>query len=47
MYLAGSGVLGLSANGTELIDIDGSNALQPYVNVKATLNAQLISGGKF
>jgi len=47
MYLAGTGVLGLSANGTELIDIDGSNALQPYVNVKATLNAQLISGGKF
>ena len=47
LYLAGSGVLGITANGNELIDVDGSNTLQPLVTVNATLNAQLISGGTF
>ena len=47
LYLAGSGILGITANGTELIDVDGSNLLQPLVTVNATLNAQLISGGTF
>ena len=47
MYLSGTGVLGLSANGTELIDINGSNSSSPIVTVKAQLNANLISGGSF
>jgi hypothetical protein len=47
LYLAGSGILGITANGTEIIDVDGSNLLQPLVTVHATLNAQLISGGTF
>jgi len=47
MYLPGVGVLGLAANGVELIDINGSNLSSPQVNVKAQLNATLISGGAF
>lgn len=47
LYLAGSGILGITANGNELIDVDGSNLLQPLVTVNATLNAELISGGTF
>lgn len=47
LYLAGTGVLGITANGTELIDVDGSNLLHPLVTINATLNAQLISGGTF
>ena len=47
MYLPGLGVLGLTANGVEIIDINNTNVLQPLVNVNATLNAQLISGGTF
>lgn len=47
LYLAGTGVLGITANGNEIIDVDGSNTLQPLVTVNATLNAQLISGGSF
>ena len=47
MYLAGTGVLGLSANGTELIDMNATNLSSPIVTVKAQLNANLISGGSF
>jgi len=47
LYLAGNGILGITANGNELIDVDGSNLLQPLVTVNATLNAELISGGTF
>ena len=47
MYLLGIGVLGLSANGVELIDINGTNLSSPQVNVKAQLTATLISGGTF
>ena len=47
MYLAGTGVLGLTANGHEIINMDGSNVLTPNVNIIAQLNAQLISGGQF
>jgi hypothetical protein len=47
MYLVGTSILGLAANGTQLIKIDGSNLLQPLVTVNGTLNAQLISGGTF
>jgi hypothetical protein len=47
MYLPGTGILGLAANGVEIIDIDNTNTSQPLVTVNATLNAQLISGGTF
>jgi hypothetical protein len=47
MYLPGAGILGLSANGDELINIDNSNVLQPKVTVNAELSATLISGGTF
>lgn len=47
LYLAGSGILGIAANGDEIIDVDNTNTLQPLVTVNATLNAQLISGGTF
>lgn len=47
MYLPDTGVLGLSANGVELVNIDNSNTLQPVVTVNATLTADLISGGTF
>jgi len=47
MYLPGVGVLGLSANGVEIIDINNTNTLFPVVTVNATLNAKLITGGTF
>jgi len=47
MYLAGTSVLGLSANSTEIINIDNSNVLQPLTMVNSTLRAQLIDGGTF
>jgi hypothetical protein len=47
MYLKGTGVLGLAANGTELVDINGSNLASPVVSVYARLNATIISGGSF
>jgi len=47
MYLDNNGILGLSANATEMIRIDNSNALLPKVNVTGTLTADLISGGTF
>lgn len=47
MYLYGTGILGLSANSTDIVKIDNSNPTSPLVTVNATLNAQLISGGVF
>ena len=47
MYLVGTGVLGLTANGIEIIDIDNSNTLQPLVTINARLVAELIDGGQF
>lgn len=47
MYLPGVGILGLSANGVEMIDINATNLSAPLVSVKAQLNATLISGGAF
>lgn len=47
MYLPGTGILGLSANSVEIINIDNSNVLQPQVTVNAELTADLISGGTF
>lgn len=47
MYLPGTAVLGFSANGTEMLAIDNSVALDPVVNSLVRLNATLISGGSF
>jgi hypothetical protein len=47
MYLPGTGILGLTANSVEMINIDNSNVLQPKVTVNAELSATLISGGTF
>ena len=47
MYLPGIGILGIAANGNEIIDIDNSNTLAPVVTVHATLVADLIEGGVF
>ena len=47
MYLPGINILGLSANGVEMIDINNTDTLNPLVTVNAALNAQLISGGTF
>jgi hypothetical protein len=47
MYLVGVGVLGLSANSTELLNLDNSNVLDPQVSTPATFTAGLISGGTF
>jgi hypothetical protein len=47
MYLVGSNILGLTANGQEMIRIDNTNTLAPVVTVNAELRADLISGGTF
>jgi hypothetical protein len=47
MYLVGSSVLGLTANGIQMVRIDNTNTLAPLVTVNAELRAQLISGGTF
>jgi hypothetical protein len=47
MYLKGINILGLAANGAEIIDINNTNTLAPVVTVNAALNARLISGGTF
>jgi hypothetical protein len=47
MYLPGTGILGLSANAIEIVNIDNSNVLQPKVTINAELSADLISGGTF
>ena len=47
MYLVGSSILGLTANGVQMVQMDNSNLSQPLVTVSAKFNAQLISGGTF
>ena len=47
MYLVGSGVLGLSANGIEIIDINNSDTMNPITTIKSRLYAYLIDGGTF
>jgi hypothetical protein len=47
MYLDGVNILGLAANGVDIIKIDNTNTLQPVVTVAAQLKATLISGGTF
>lgn len=47
LYLVGTSVLGVTANGNQIARFDNSNLLQPLVTVSARLNADLISGGTF
>jgi hypothetical protein len=47
LYLKNTGILGITANGVELIDVNNSNTLTPTVTVNAQLNASLIGGGAF
>ena len=47
MYLPGVGILGLSANGVEMIDINATNLSAPVVTVNARITGTLISGGTF
>ena len=47
MYLVGSSILGLTANGNQIMKLDNSNLSSPLVTVNATLNAELIGGGTF
>jgi hypothetical protein len=47
MYLAGTGILGLTANSIEMLNIDNSDPLDPQISTPATFTAGLISGGTF
>jgi hypothetical protein len=47
MYLAGTSILGLAANGTEIIDINATNLSLPVTTIKGQVNATIISGGTF
>ena len=47
MYLPGTGVLGLAANGVEIIDINATNLSAPVVTINARVDATIISGGTF
>lgn len=47
MYLQGTNVLGLAANGVDMVVIDNTNTSAPMVSVNGQLNANLISGGTF
>jgi hypothetical protein len=47
MYLKGTGILGLSANSNEIIDINNTNTSAPVVTINARVAANLISGGTF
>lgn len=47
MYLVGTSVLGLTTNGTEILNLDGSNTGDLQISTNATFNAKLIPGGTF
>ena len=47
MYLPGTGILGLAANGVEIIDINATNLSAPVVTINARVDATIISGGTF
>lgn len=47
MYLVGTSILGLSANSTQMLQIDNTNTLSPQISTPATFNAGLIGGGTF
>lgn len=47
LFLAATGILGVSANGVEMLNIDNSNILDPQISTPAQFNAKLIAGGTF
>jgi len=47
MYLVGLSVLGLTANGVKMLEIDNSNIVDPSITTPAKFTAGLISGGTF
>ena len=47
MYLVGTSILGLTANSTQILRLDGSNTADLQVSTGATFNAKLIPGGTF
>ena len=47
MYLDSTGILGLTANGIEMMLLDNFNPLSPQISTPATFTAGLISGGTF
>jgi len=47
MYLVGTSVLGLTANGTQILNLDGSITSDLQISTDATFNAGLIPGGTF
>lgn len=47
MYLVGTSVLGLTANSTQMLEIDNSNTVSPQIRTPAQFTAALISGGVF
>jgi hypothetical protein len=47
MYLVGLSVLGFTANGVKMLEIDNSNLVDPNISTPAKFTAGLISGGTF
>jgi hypothetical protein len=47
MYLASNNILGLTANGVNMMLLNNSAPLDPQVSTTARFNAKLISGGTF
>ena len=47
MYLAGTSILGLSANSIAMLTLDNSNTLQPLMTTPARIVAGSIAGGTF
>lgn len=47
MYLPGTGILGLTANGIEMLNIDNTNTSAPVISTPAEFEAKLIAGGTF
>ena len=47
LYLKNSGNLGITAGGTELVDVNNNNPSAPVVTINAQLIAQSIPGGAF
>jgi hypothetical protein len=47
MYLPGPAIVGIAANGNQLVSIDNSNVLSPLTTIQSRLYAYLINGGTF
>jgi len=47
LYLGGPGILGLSANGTQMIYINNSDTLNPLTTITGRVSAGLINGGTY